>query len=97
MDVKLFSDMIDALRIVTSTSKSSTSLPKAERGRYRQTMAGNYRLIDTTLNMIVILLGDILLPVNDKEFVQEVTSLDNFSDWMRAEGEFRLCQSLRGR
>jgi hypothetical protein len=95
MDIKLFSDMIDALGKVTSALKSAASLPKAERERYRQTMADNYRLIDTTLNMIVIRLGDILLPVNEPNFVQEVANLDNFGDWMRAEREFRLCQSLR--
>jgi len=95
MDIKLFSDMIDALGKVTSALKSAVSLPKAERERYRQTMAENYRLIDTTLNMIVIRLGDILLPVNEPNFVQEVASLDNFGDWMRTEREFRLCQSLR--
>jgi DNA-binding ferritin-like protein (Dps family) len=58
-------------------------------------MAENYRLIDTTLNMFVIRLGDILLPMNELNFVQEVAKLDNYEDWMRVEREFRLCQSLR--
>jgi hypothetical protein len=95
MDIKLFSDMIDALGKVTGALKSAASLPKEERERYRQTIAENYRLIDTTLNMIVIRLGDVLLPANEMAFVQEVAKLDNYGDWMRAEREFRLCQSLR--
>jgi hypothetical protein len=95
MDIKLFSDMIDALGKVTSALKSAASIPKAERERYRQTMAENYRLIDTTLNMIVIRLGDILLPANEATFVEEAAKLDNYGDWMRAERDFRLCQSLR--
>ena len=95
MNIKLFSDMIDALGKITGALKSAASLPKAERDRYRQTMGENYRLIDTTLNMIVIRLGDILLPGNEPGFVQEVAKLDNYDDWMRAEREFRLCQSLR--
>ncbi len=95
MDIKMFSDMIDALGKITSGLKSAASLPKAQREEYRKTMAENYRLIDTTLNMIVIRLGDILLPLNETVFVQEVAKLDNYGDWMRAEREFRLCQSLR--
>ncbi len=95
MDIKLFSDMIDALGKVASALKSAASLPPAERERYRQTMAENYRLIDTSLNMIVIRLGDILLRVDDPAFIQEVAKLDNDRDWIEVERAFRLCQSLR--
>ena len=95
MEIKLFSDFIEAIGKVTNALKSAIYLPGAERGFYRKTLGENYRLIDTTLNMIIIRLGDILMPVNEPNFVQEVAKLDNFDDWMRAEREFRLCQSLR--
>jgi hypothetical protein len=95
MQIKLFSDLIEALEKITNALRGAASLPKAERERYRQTMAENYRLIDTTLNMIIPRLGDILLPANAPIFIQEVIKLDNYGDWMRAEREFRLCQSLR--
>lgn len=95
MDIKLFSDMIDALGKVSGVLKSAASFPQAERERYRQVMGENYRLIDTTLNMIIIRLGDILLPENQSNFVQQVAKLDNYDGWTAAEREFRLCQSLR--
>lgn len=94
MDIKVFSDLIDALGKVAGDLKSAASLPKDERDKYRQIMAENYRLIEITLSMIVIRLGDILLAATDSKFVQEVGHLDNDADWLRTEREFRLCRSL---
>lgn len=95
IDIKLFSDAIDALGKVVNALKGVASIPKAEREQYRQTMADTYRLIDTTLNMVVIRLGDIMLQANDQAFIVEAAQLDNCGDWLRAERELRLCRALR--
>jgi hypothetical protein len=95
MDIKIFSDLLDALGKITGALKAAASLPKAEREQYRQVIGQNYQLLDTTLGMIAIRLGDILLPANDAKFVAEVAKLDNYPEWMRIEREFRMCQSLR--
>ncbi len=95
MDIKIFSDLVDALAKVTDALKGAASLPKAEREQYRQVIGQNYQLLDTTLGMIAIRLGDILLPANQSKFVDEVAKLDNYPEWMRIEREFRMCQSLR--
>jgi hypothetical protein len=92
MDIQLFSDLIDTLGKVAEGIKALANIPKNEREKYRQVMDDTYRLIDTTLNMVIIRLGDILLPENEAIFLGEVTKLDNYSDWMEAEREFRLCQ-----
>lgn len=57
----------------------------------RQTLDETYRLIDTTLNMVIIRLGDILLRAVDDDFLREAARLDNYNEWMQAEREFRLC------
>ena len=49
MEIKLFTDLIDAIGKVASGLKAIANLPKAERGKYRQTLDETYRLIDTTL------------------------------------------------
>lgn len=95
MDIKLFSDLIDVLGKVTSALKAAASLPKAVRDQYRQVIGQNYQLLDSTLSMIVIRLGDILAPENEPEFLHEVAKLDNNPEWMRVEREFRLCLNLR--
>jgi hypothetical protein len=95
MGISLFSDIIDALGKVAGGLKAIRDIPKAEREKYRQTLGDTYRLIDTTLNMVIIRLGDVLLQDNDNDFINEVQRLDNYGDWINAEREFRLCRSLR--
>jgi hypothetical protein len=95
MQLKLFSDLIDAFAKVLAAVKGVTSIPKAERDRYRQTMDETYRLVDTTINMVIVRLGDILTSDMAPHLVSEVTKLDNYQEWIQAEREFRLCKSLR--
>jgi len=95
MDIKLFTDIIDAIAKVGEGLKTIAGMPKAERAAIRQTLEDTYRLIDTTLNMIIIRLGDIMLPGKEDSFIDEVIRLENFDGWINAEREFRLCRSLR--
>lgn len=93
-NITLFSDLIDALGNVAGAVRSIASLPAAERDKYRQVLDDTYRMIDTTLNMVIIRLGDILLE-DDPTFVLSAAKLDNYMEWIQAEREFRLCKSLR--
>jgi hypothetical protein len=95
IELKLFTDLLDALGKVVTRLKVIFDLPKAEQEKYRQTLDETYRLLDTTLNMVIIRLGDILLKENDSDFLHETARLGNFDEWMQAEREFRLCRSLR--
>jgi hypothetical protein len=95
MELKLFSDLIDALGKVVGGVKAIVRLPETERASYLKTMDETYMLIETTLNMVLIRLGDILLLPDGAEFVSEVARLDNYEEWMKAEREFRLCKNLR--
>ena len=92
MELKLFTDVIDALGKVAGGLKGIVNLPKAEREAIRQTLDETYRLIDTTLNMVIIRLGDILLLAADDDFRREAARLDNDNEWMRAERDLRLCE-----
>ncbi len=95
MSIKLFTDLIDALGKVAGGLKTIVNLPKSERDAIRGTLDETYRLIDTTLNMVIIRLGDVLQNSADDEFLREAARLDYYSDWVQAEREFRLCRSLR--
>lgn len=61
IELKLFTDLIDALGKVAGGLKAIVNLPKAEREAMRRTLDETYRLIGTTLNMVIIRLGDIPL------------------------------------
>ena len=60
MELKLFTDLIGALGYVVDGLKVIVNLPKAERETMRLTLDKTHRLIYTTLNMVIIPLGDIL-------------------------------------
>jgi hypothetical protein len=95
MEIKFFSDLIDALGKVVDGLKAFARLPKAERDKFREIIDETCRLLDTTLNMVIIKLGDISEEKADSSFLDEVARLANYADWMKAEREFRLCRSLR--
>jgi hypothetical protein len=57
MELKLFTDLIDALGKVAGELIAIVNLPKAEREAMRRTLDETYRLIDTTLNMVIIRLN----------------------------------------
>lgn len=57
MELKLFTDLINALSKVAGGLKAIVNLPKAEREAMRQTLDETYRLVYTTLNMVIIRLG----------------------------------------
>ena len=88
MELKYFTDLIDALGKVAGGLKAIVNLPKAEREAMRQTLHETYRLIDTTLNMVIIRLGDILLHAADDDFLCEAARLANYHDRMQAGGSF---------
>lgn len=86
MELKLFTDVIDALGKVAGGLKGIVNLPKAERETIRQTLDETYSLIDTTLNMMIIRLGGIQLQHTDDGFLREAGRLDNCNEWMQAGG-----------
>lgn len=62
MELKLFTDLIDAVGKGSSALKAIVNLPKAERETIRRTPDETYRLIETKLNTVIIRLRDILVP-----------------------------------
>ncbi len=69
MKLKHFTDLIDAL--------GKVNLPKAEVEKMRLTLNETCRLIDTTNNLAIIQMGDILLQAADDEFLCDPARLDN--------------------
>jgi hypothetical protein len=69
MELKLFTDLIDALGKVAGGLKAIVNLPKTEREMIRRTLDETYRLIDTTLNMVIIRLGEIQHLTSDEDFL----------------------------
>lgn len=96
MELKLFTDLVDALGKVDGRLKGIvTPSQRGAGGGAPRTLDETYRLVETTLNKVIIRLGDLLLLAADDDFLREAARLDNYNEWMQAEREFRLCRSLR--
>ena len=95
MDFKLFSDLVDAAGKLAALLKGAAQLPANQREQIRVKAGETFTVLDTTLSMLIIRLGDILLRNDDADFTNEVMSLDNYHEWLEAERRFRLCEALR--
>lgn len=95
MQFTLFTDLIKVLQEIFQGVQKVTTFTKEQRDQYYQVMQETYHLLDSTLNMVIIRLGDILLVDDEDEFKKEVKKLSNFGDWYAVERDLRLCQSLR--
>ena len=96
MNLKLFTDLIDALSKVVAGLRSIVNMSNAERQKYRLTIGETFLLLDSTLSMVILRLGDILFEQRDnEEFLSEVRKLGNYREWVEVERSFRFCGSLR--
>lgn len=93
--MKLFTDIFDAIEKAFKAIKAIANLPKETRDELRNTFDETFKLLDTSLNMVIIRLGEILRITDDPVFIAEVSRLNNDVSWTQAEREFRLCKSLR--
>jgi hypothetical protein len=94
------SEIVDLLIKVGAELSSVANIPKEERKEYRETLSGTYIMLDTTLNMIILRLGDIMLKLDspkhrsEEQFIEEVIKLDNYKGWRDANREFCVCGNL---
>jgi hypothetical protein len=95
MDIKLFTDLFDAIEKAFNAIKKIANLPKETRDELRNTFDETFKLMDTTINMVIIRLSEILRITDDPTFINEVGQLCFDASWTQAEREFRLCKSLR--
>lgn len=93
--IELFPDLFDAIEKAFNAVKAIANLPKKTRDELRITFEDTFKLLDTSLNMVSIRLGEILRIAKATEFKKEVSMLRNDQSWTKSEREFRLCKSLR--
>lgn len=93
--IAIFTDLIEAAGRLASTIKGVAAIPRNERDKIRSMLEETYRLIDSTLNMVIFRLGDVLAERDDFTFLEQARQLGFDQQWYQAEREFRLCRSLR--
>jgi len=95
MDIKLFSDAIDALEKVGKALVHLTNVPTEQRQRYVKAVGEAFGLLDSALMLVINRLGDISQITDQNEFLTELARLNNVKEWTAIERDVRLCRNLR--
>ncbi len=98
MGIEIIRDAIDLLEKVGKAISILSNIPKKTRERYRDALDDTFLMFDSTLNMIILRLGDMLFGDarnDDQLFINELYRLDNWDEWHQIERDLRICSNLR--
>ena len=95
IEVKVFSDAVDALEKIAKALVELRNIPRNQRAQYRNAVAKSYQLLNTATNLIILRLDDVLLLNDQAVFASELRKLGNNKEWMNLERDVRLCSNLR--
>ncbi len=94
MDIKLFSDFMNALEKAINLFGKALQFPAGQREKYRQVINDTYRILNTALDMVTIRLSN-LLKRDDMFLARDVGGLKWEWEWLQAERDLQLCENLR--
>lgn len=98
IEIRIFKEAIDVISKIWNGFKKISNIPPENRKFYREQFRETLTLIDSALVMMIVRLGDLLALAKDdkrQEFSNEIGRLDNVSEWIEIEREFRICRNLR--
>lgn len=95
MDVKIFTDVIDALEKVGKALVALKNIPKQKRERYITAVTDAFTLLDSAITLVINRLGDVAANQNDADLRSELLRLDSSKEWLAIERDVRLCRNLR--
>jgi hypothetical protein len=95
MEIKIFTDAIDALEKLAKAVIAVKDIPQKTRKGYEEAVSDAFTLMDSALMLVYNRLGDLLLAEDREEFLTELAALDNVKEWAKIEREVRLCRNLR--
>ena len=95
-DVKLFSDFEAALRQAAIDVAALANIPKKQRRQYLETISDAYRLMDTTLSLVINRVTELVNDAHEGKLLRyKVGELAYYQPWLDAERHLRLCDNLR--
>jgi len=95
MTLNFFSDIIESLGKIFTALKGIKDIPKGTRMEIRDMLGGTFTMLNSTLNMIIIRLGEVNRIEEEAAFIQEVSQLQYGNTWLASERAFRLCEGLK--
>ena len=95
MNLKPFSDVIDAMQKVADMAGRIASIPKTKRLKLQEAVREAFTLLNSAVNIVYHRLTDATLKDGDADFRLDIRSLSNVSEWQGLERQMRMCEALR--
>ncbi len=95
MEVKIFTDVIDALERVGKAAVAIKNIPETQRKRISEAVEDSFTLLNSAINLVLLRLDDLLLEDSRSEFINDLKRLGNNQEWRELERDVRLCRKLR--
>jgi hypothetical protein len=94
-EIKIFTDVIDALEKVGKALVSLQNIPRQKRERVITAVTDAFTLLDTATTLVINRLGDVAMSESEAELRSELLRLDSTKEWLAIERDVRLCRNLR--
>ncbi len=98
INISLFKDAYEALRLLASDVRALTKIPKSNRDEAIAAIADAYQILDLATSLVATRLGKVieLGDVGDQRgFATGLAALQSAQDWWEMERSVALCSSLR--
>ena len=98
IDISLFKDAFEALRMLASDVRALAQIPKARRDEAITAIADAYQVLDLATSLVATRLGKIVERGDfgdQREFATQLAALQSAADWYEMENRVALCSNLR--
>jgi hypothetical protein len=98
VDISLFKDAYEALRMLASDVRALTQIPKARRDEAIKSIADAYQVLDLGTSLVIARLGKVIERGDigdDRAFAIELAALQSAQEWFEMESRVALCSTLR--
>ncbi len=93
--INFFAGILDAIGKVVAGIKGISNIPTQAREEIRDTLSDTFKMLDSTINVVIFRLSEILRISDEIDFKEAVQNLPYDEKWKAVEREMRLCSSLR--
>jgi hypothetical protein len=94
VEINFFSDLVESMEKVVAGISKLTTLTQNEKDLYLKAFRETYFMLNANLNMIILYLGD-SRRLDDDNFKEWASSIDNWNKWIQIEKDFCLCSGLQ--
>lgn len=98
IQISLFKDLYEAIRLVAADIKGLAGVPASERAEILKAISEAYAILNMATSLVAARLGKVLERAalgNRKGFAEELAALRSFQGWYDIESQVSMCSAMR--